>query len=162
MFIILLIFNIFKNTKTRNQISNKYLDTNFEKYDISGRIEIVSDRSLLIGKNIKELENGYFDVKIERNQDGFIIYINKLVKSDISDSFIDKDYLIEVNNIIYDITGVDSLIELIKNKFLCLRENKNLDDASMAEISEKFSIKDNKVRFDCEDNMLVIKIKKGE
>lgn len=162
LIIVLIIFSVVfivmkENMSRKELLINKEVD--FSKYDIKDRYEYTDGKFLKIGKNQKELENDYYDVKINNEKNNLLIYINKLVKNDDFQNFIDSGYLIEINNIIQDITGIDGLYELIYEKFLYLRNN-NIDNISEGNIIENISMNGYIINFSTYDNMLVIRINK--
>lgn len=139
--------------------------------------EIIKDRyilqnkecyELVIGKNMKEVENNYFDIKFYIEKNSLKILVNKLFKNyfSIQNSIILEDsYLSEFIDLIIYLTNLSSnennkyiLNNIIRENYINIRnvesvekiENKNLD---MCISLENFDIKLEK-----EDNMLKISL----
>ena len=116
---------------------------------------------LSVGKNIKELNNNYFDIKFIFSDNILTIYINKLNKDDISIEYVSQEYLEELNNFLLEIIKCNNttkeIIQITKEEFLILRKN-------MECISENLELKNINtevytIDFGIEKNMLRIKIK---
>ena len=116
---------------------------------------------LSVGKNIKELNNNYFDIKFIFSDNILTIYINKLNKDDISIEYVSQEYLEEFNNFLLEIIKCNNttkeIIQITKEEFLILRKN-------MKCISENLELKNINIEvytidFSIEKNMLRIKIK---
>lgn len=171
IFLILLIFSVFiyfksinnKNDTKIQKSLNYNLSSNISSYqryiiedkskveqEFSNRAVYVSDNKLLIGNSLKELENGYFDVKIKAdNISGIYIYINKLYTSNFSDKLVyDKDYLTKIVSLMNQIFNFDlnqdqinCILYKIASNYIYLRKNyvENVDKLDQV-IVDKFKI----------------------
>lgn len=63
---------------------------------IEGRVCIEDEETIKIGNNEKELENGYYDVLLEKTETGFIAHINKLWKTEFNETLYEEEYVKEV------------------------------------------------------------------
>jgi len=141
-------FLIDQNININNYILNRFIKQKEEK--------------IIIGKNNKEIENGYFDIKIEYLSDKILVYFNKMYKEEkVEKIYVDEKYLLEIltyinNKFSLNINDVDikQLLILIKDEYLDYRlnqKNEFLQEYSF-ETKYKFSF--------CTtiDNMLILKI----
>lgn len=119
------------------------------------------EKSILIGKNTKELSNGYFDIKFIFYDNSMNIYINKLTKDEISTEYISQEYIDELTEFLFLILNCDDTVNEIKNniekEYLKLRNNLECTN----EITNLRIIDTDKyiVNFSIEKNMLKIEIK---
>ena len=113
---------------------------------------------ILVGKNVKEIENGYYDFKIEYYKDKIYLYINKPfkeIKKEVVDvdqvymyevlNFINNKYSLEIEEYIYE------YVILLADKYKDFRsENTNNINLS-AKINDNYSylidIHENMLRF---------------
>ena len=117
---------------------------------------------ILIGKNKKEISNGYYDVKIEGENEYLNLYFNKLYKEEyVNKIYVDENYLYEIIEFINDKYNLklqerirQELVILIKDKYTDYRINNN-------EIKfEKNITQIYKCKIDVDNNMLNVKIYK--
>lgn len=170
----------------KNNINNLYFFENILKneYEINNVKEKLPDRFILfdkeekviqIGKNKKELENEYYDVKLKAKNNFVIISINKLFKEFSINSVnmvedqknininqkIDEDYFekiidifIYILNLNLDIQEKNYLKDIIKLNYLELRNVKNIDDLNSFNIDKKIENLKYKIELKVEDNIL--------
>jgi hypothetical protein len=114
-----------------------------------------------IGKNEKEVSNGYVDLKIVFHEDKFEVYINKLIKDDISDNYVSDDYLDELSyffKVVLDLKEENiNLKNNIKNEYINLRNQQYVEEKLNYKTIE---VNNYKVLFNIENNMLRLDIKK--
>lgn len=67
-----------------------------ESFNIDGRVSYIDNDNILIGQNLKELQNGFYDLKIVNQNDHVVIYLNKLWYEYYGEDFIQDDYLAEI------------------------------------------------------------------
>lgn len=137
-----------------------------EKIDIR---EIVKDRTLVeeenkivIGNNEKEIQNQYFDIKIEVFSDNIKVFFNKLLKKNVVKDgiYVDEEYLYQVLNLIYnkymlslEDIKIKELVIIISDEFENFRKN-------LATINKKDLNIDDKYNFNIytDENMLKLDI----
>ena len=135
-----------------------------EKIDIR---EIVKDRTLVeeenkivIGNNEKEIQNKYFDIKIEVFSDNIKVFFNKLLKKNIVKDgiYVDEEYLYQVLNLIdnkymLSLEDIKELVIIISDEFENFRKN-------LATINKKDLNIDDKYNFNIytDENMLKLDI----
>ncbi len=105
---------------------------------VSNREIYVCEEKLLIGKSRKELENGYFDVKITVLEKSAKVYINKLFKEFIKREdkiFFEElylDQLITIVDRVFDMNlnndSKTKLFNICKSEYTNLRYRQNFDN----------------------------------
>lgn len=165
-------YNSYKNILVENYKS-KFFDQKF----LSCVAEVVKNRyiidnrqeyGILIGKNKKELENGYFDIKFCIEENDLNIFVNKLFKDDFSIYYknsLDNAYLSEFIDLIILLTNI-SLDENSKNAFksaivesyINIRSVENVDKIEDKNIDKCISFKEFDIKIRNEDNMLKISL----
>ena len=129
---------------------------NFNNF-FKDRYILYMDNIAIIGKNKNEVENGYFDIKINMNSNILEVTFNKIFKSfdeKHNNIFFSSKYYDEIFNLI-SYLGFNVINE-VKNK--CMEEYINLRSSYGNYNLEKYSI-DN-VDIFTKDNMLCLKIHK--
>lgn len=152
--------NLFKNINCYNSyiINNKSkIIQNFEN-----RYVLVNNSFLYIGNNQKEIENGYYDIKIEADENSYKyiqITINKLFI--LNTDFYDDNYIFKIVyliNYIFDfdfsVEQIESLKTSIIKNYEYLRKNyvENVDKLNKISISRYTIINS------IQKGMLVLKI----
>ena len=97
-------------------------------HNIKDRYILIKNNIIYIGKNEKEVQNEFYDVKILYNSGK--IYINKLFKKDISSKLIDYNYLNEVLmyiKYIFQLENIEDIKKQITDTYLTLRNNVNIE-----------------------------------
>ncbi len=121
------------------------------KIDIFSYVNVITNREILnvdgkiyIGNNKKELENGFYDIKVEEDVNKIKLSINSLSKN-IKDERFNADYCLEVCkyiNIIFENNiDTDILNSKLSQSYLKLRQDYNLDDFESVSYNDgEFSI----------------------
>lgn len=126
------------------------------------REAILDENVISIGKNKKEIENGYYDIRFCFMQDGINIYLNKLIKDDISENTIQEEYLEEIVYFLMSALNeenLDMLKQSLYDEYSSLRKNKEFNEDNLDYKSlEMYSYA---VKFNIENNMLKVEIKLG-
>ena len=158
--------------KFKNSFNNKenlkkefhpyaYFLCDSEKIYFSNRETLVLKESntILIGKNEKELMNGYYDIKFDIDKEKLCIRINKLQKDNMDFRSLSDEYLNELKLFLIDLLNyndIDEVIKIIKEEYIKLRSNMNCVTDSNDYI--KINIGEYKINFDIEKNMLKVYI----
>lgn len=99
---------VFADERSDNSVyeyAKVYLDNN-KNYiinDFENRVGVIKNNNILIGTNLKELENGYYDICISLNENKLEVSIAKLWKEVNSKEVYDKYYIKELAICILDI-----------------------------------------------------------
>lgn len=119
-----IIIGFYQSNKSAN-ISNIsiYRIENCVSKNITARQILHKDNSIFVGYSKKEIENGYYDLKIILEDENIKVYINKLWK-EFNELLYEKDYIHQVVNSILGIFEINEethrelLIEYITNGYL--------------------------------------------
>lgn len=143
--------------KIKKRITDRFIKIN----DIEKVIEI--------GANQKELENGYYDIKIYIKENYAVFSVNKLFKNFSLDKVtgtnikekIDEKYFEEIiNTYIYlfdlklDEKQKEILKEYVKFKYLELRSIENIDELNKIQTNNEIKISNYKIEVKLEENIL--------
>lgn len=101
----LLCISIKRNNYKEMDKSKNIETTNLNAFEIKDRLKLSKNNTIYIGENLKELENGFYDIKISTLDTGIKVTLNKLWRYKVNDEYIEDEYLIEI---------VDEIVELIK------------------------------------------------
>ena len=128
--------------------------------NITDRKIVLRDMVIFIGTSEKEIDNGYYDVKIYKENDIFKIHINKLWK-EYNDELYEDKYLDEL---VYSISHIFEIsnVSCLKDKLLfCYKEAKKVDIVS--EDYKIGTVKDNnlKIEFEIKNKELILLVCKG-
>ena len=138
-------------------------NSNINLYEfIKNRTFLEEENILYIGKNKKEIENGYYDIKVEYSKEKLNVFFNKLYVEEYSDKvYVDQNYLYEILNIInkkYDLKleeiKLQELVILISDNYLEFRESKLNEKSSQ---TQDINL-DYYYNFLAKENMLVFNI----
>ena len=162
---VLIITTICKNAILDSKKEEQIIQSNnsIEIYNyIKDREFDILENVTTIGKNKKEISNGYYDIKIENKQNYINLYFNKLYKEEyVSKIYVDENYLYEVIEFIdvkYELNFEErikqELVILIKDKYLDYRNN------NVAEKFEKNITQTHKCEIVVDNNMLNVKLYK--
>jgi hypothetical protein len=149
---------------------------NYLKFNESNIYKKVKDRCvkiddakniIIIGKNIKEIENDYFDISIRATDDYAKVSINKLFK-DINlnqNQKIDEIYLNEIFDLINDSFKLNlkesefkTLFNYIKESYLKIRDVENVDNIEEKTKDKEINILNYNIKIKIEENMLCLYI----
>lgn len=141
------------------------------KKGITDRFIKINDieKVIEIGANQKELENGYYDIKIYIKENYAVFSVNKLFKNFSLDKVtgtnikekIDEKYFEEIiNTYIYlfdlklDKKQKEILKEYVKFKYLELRSIENIDELNKIQTNNEIKISNYKIEVKLEENIL--------
>lgn len=160
---------LISNIKINNKEGESLLDISIYrveeviKRNITGREIIKLGENVLIGYSKKELENGYYDLKITMSRETLDIHVNKAWK-EYNDSLYEETYIDQIVNSIIDIFemktknthGYDKLYEYIYHGYKVSKGliDKNLNDDNKLNVEEVI------LRQRIENNELVLSISK--
>lgn len=122
---------------------------------------------LSIGKNKKELENGYYDIMFCIEDNTLEVYVNKLFKEEnfFKNSVLDNDYLNEFINLIESLTKVtlnetekDTFKNSISRNYLYIKDVESVDKVEEKISNECIYFSLFKVNLNNENNMLKISL----
>lgn len=114
---------------------------------IEDRTTLKQDGKLLVGYNLKELENNFYDIKIENTDKGVELYLNKLWYENYGQDYIQDDYLAKICrelskrlNIQYDTTQLEYVLyKYIKDNYLKVKQNEKIEKLLTDKLSLEFN-----------------------
>ncbi len=124
-----------QNAKSNNlYVLNFYNNIRNKSKDIENLIEdryfCVSAENIVVGRNKKEIGNGYFDFKIFIENTKPIFYINKLFKEVNKEIYVDQNYTKEIVKLVDFIFGlklksdsIDKITNIIIEQYKSIRSN---------------------------------------
>ncbi len=159
------IFRYINKSKYLNNINKEDLFESYKDYIANGEVGISSRKivkskekyEVFIGKNQKEIENGYYDIYINLNENIANIYINKLFK-DYDGKIYDRNYLEEIINYIDYIFNMN-LLEKDKKDLICkveayYKKLRKIDEKIDYNLENNIYIHKFNVEFKIDNNML--------
>lgn len=176
--------NLLKNNESKIKDNKKIINIEFyenllkDEYEIEKIKKRITDRFIKIndiekvieiGANQKELENGYYDIKIYIKENYAVFSVNKLFKNFSLDKVtgtnikekIDEKYFEEIiNTYIYlfdlklDEKQKEILKEYVKFKYLELRSIENIDELNKIQTNNEIKISNYKIEVKLEENIL--------
>lgn len=171
LIILFLIYSKKFNSKKINKVDINNISQNINyfksyiknnKINISNRYVFVGDNEIIFGNNLKQVQNGYFDIKIYmENEQKISIEINKLYKEKFNDDMYEDDYVDNIVNIINDVFNfklssdeINYFKENIIKYYIDLRRNyvENVENLS------NINIKSYNINFEIEKSMLILNI----
>ena len=146
---IITIINGIQVKKEKTPTSNPKIK--IESFRIEGRESLKLDNTLLIGNNIKELENNFYDIKIINTEYGIDIFLNKLWYKEYNKDFIQEDYLAKICRQIDNNFGVENateefeyvLYKYIKENYTKIRKGAYVEKINTENFTIEFELKDN-------------------
>ena len=154
--ILIAIFSTNKIDKTNGkaviQNSGKVLRVN--DFNIDGRVTFQLDNNIYIGNNLKELENGFYDIRLQNIDSGICVYLNKLWYENYGKDYIQDDYLAQICRELTSKVNIQNnkeefeymLYKYIKDNYTKVRNNENIEKVITEDISMEFELEDNIVK----------------
>lgn len=157
IFIVVFLMGIFlclrlnKNSDDTSKESSNLQITNFE---MEGRTVLKKQNDIFIGNNIKELENGFYDIKISGLSQGVDIYLNKLWYKNYDEDYIQEDYLAktcrELSRQMFGASQTEdfeyTLYKYIKDNYAKVRNREEVQPLLLDKINMEFELEDNIVK----------------
>lgn len=154
--------NSIKTNKFNPYVFFNQLDESYINKVFSNRVSYVNkeENCILIGNNIKELNNGYFDIKFVINNSSVNIYINKLIETRVISEHISEEYLNKLYTFLESILDINLSLEIkeaiIEEYLKIRRDNKYVEDVISVKV---INIDNYKFIFNVENNMIRLEIR---
>ena len=121
---------------------------------MENRTILNKQNDIYVGNNTKELENGFYDIKISNLSQGINIYLNKLWYESSDDDYIQEDYLAKICRVVasqmMDVTQTEEfeyvLYKYIKDNYMKIRKQEDVQVMLLDNINMKFELEDNIVK----------------
>ena len=135
-----------------------------ENFNINGRVSYIDNDNILIGQNIKELQNGFYDLKIVNQNEQVIIYLNKLWYEYYGEDFIQDNYLAEICRCIVNKLNKNEkqnqekqdleymLFKYIKDNYVKVRNNKIIEKINIERFEFSLELEESIVKLTIKNN----------
>ena len=153
LFILLTLILLFYYFKIKHDTQAKEIKNNVSIIDfrIPERFCTKVDNTILVGENEKEIENGFFDIKIINNNKQVEIYLNKLWYKNYGTDYIQDDYLANICRKIASNLNVDTnndeleytLYKYIKENYIKSRQNQTIEKICLENMTILLTLEDN-------------------
>ena len=123
----------------------------------------IKDREILkvnneiyVGNNLKELQNNFYDIKIQNAKDGANVYLNKLWHEKYGDDYIQDEYLAEICRQISRNLNIQSgeeqfeyvLYKYIKDNYVKVRQNEMPESIVTDKLTLNFKLEEHIVKLE--------------
>lgn len=151
--VMLVIF--FKNkSSNKDIIQDRQTVLRIDNFNIEGRTTFKLEDNIYIGNNLKELENGFYDIRIQNIDYGICMYLNKLWHETYGEDYIQNDYLAQICreltsrlNITNNTEEFEYMVyKYIKDNYIRVRENQVVESIEIYNLIVGFEIQDNIVK----------------
>lgn len=124
------------------------------EFNIENRVCLREDNVIYVGTSLKELKNGYCDIKIQNVIDGVHIDLNKLWYESCGDDYIQDDYLAKIcREITYEINVQNDreqfeyiLYKYIKDNYMKVRQEEIIEEILINKINLKLELQEGIVK----------------
>jgi len=133
-----------ENEKTKQNVLE------ITEFNIENRVCLKQDEDIYVGNSLKELENGFCDIKIQNTTDGIIVHLNKLWYATYGDDYIQDEYLAKIcREIIYRINIQNEseqfeyiLYKYIKDNYMKVRKGERVEEILTDKINLKLELQE--------------------
>ena len=135
-----------------------------ENFNINGRVSYIDNDHIFIGENLKELQNGFYDLKIVNQNEQVIIYLNKLWYEYYGEDFIQDNYLAEICRCIVNKLNKNEkqnqekqdfeymLFKYIKDNYVKVRNNKIMEKINIERFEFSLELEESIVKLTIKNN----------
>ena len=117
-------------------------------FNIENRVCLRQDNAIYVGNSLKELENGFCDIKIQNTTYGITIDLNKLWYETYGEDYIQDEYLAKIcREITYRINVQNDseqfeylLYKYIKDNYMKVRQQENVQEIATDTINLKLEL----------------------
>lgn len=162
--ILLLVLLIVIATLTFIKFSNKKKSdvwkVDVTEFNIAGRARCVLDNSVSIGNNEKELENGYYDLKLTYESGQVEVNLNKLWCENYDDNYIEDEYLAKICRELVRVIKIDNIDK--ESEYLFFKYIKeNFNNVKQEKTAEDIQIKEYNIHLGSDEGMCKLVIKRS-
>ena len=148
------VFLYLRSDKNSDDTSKENSNIQITNFEMEGRIVLKKINDILIGNNIKELENGFYDIKISNLSQGIDIYLNKLWYENYDEDYIQEEYLARICRELARQIGNASqtedfeyvLYKYIKDNYMKVRRQEKVQALLLEKINMNFEWEDSIVK----------------
>lgn len=146
-------------TSNNNNDVNDTLPKNVVRitnFSIDGREILKVDNEIYVGNNLKELQNNFYDIKIQNANDGANVYLNKLWYENYGDDYIQDEYLAEICRQLSGNLNIQSgaeqfeyvLYKYIKDNYVKVRQNETIEQIVTDKLTLNLKLEDYVVKLE--------------
>lgn len=151
---ILILITLFLINKNKEQSQDKTQEitiiNNISEFNIKNRVSIIKDGVIYIGNNKKELENGFYDIKIVSSDNLVDIHLNKLWYTKYGQDYIEDNYLASICRELVNRLNMDldkenfeyMIYKYIKENYVSVRNGEQIESLNMYKITISLQIKE--------------------
>lgn len=153
---------VFLNCKKKeDNISYKNTATiKITEFNLNNRAVLNTESGIYVGNNLKELENGFYDIKIVNKNNYVEVYFNKLWYETYGDDYIQDEYLAKIcrklseglENGTQEVDFENILYKYIKDNYLSVRGGKTAEKLSTEKYILELDFKQEGVRLSIRGN----------
>lgn len=142
-----------KAQRNENKVENP-INLHIAHFNIEGRATLMVGDSICLGNNIKELENGFYDIKILNNEYGVEVHLNKLWYDSYGKDFIQDEYLAKICREISNRLNAKNnkaqleyvLYKYIKDNYINVKQNEHVQEIVTDELKLGLELEDSIVK----------------
>jgi len=135
IFVLLAAFLLSSARQDKVAEKDNNLTIDISKFNLENRVKLFVNEELLIGGNIKELENGYYDFKLSNKDRAVVITLNKLWYEEYGLNYIQDEYLAQICREIVKCIEITcekedleyQLYKYIKDNYLKVKEGQDIE-----------------------------------
>ncbi|MBQ8043651.1 MAG: hypothetical protein IJ272_05825 [Clostridia bacterium] len=142
-----------KSDKAETEVEDK----NFLQiidFSIEGRISLKLDNAIYVGNNLKELENKFYDIKIQNTESGVAVYLNKLWYENYGEDYIQDEYLARICRELSNRLNMQNnteqfeyvLYKYIKDNYIKVRQNETVEEILTDKVNLKLELEEDVVK----------------
>lgn len=157
--IIAILFGCFMLSNKSKQKEEKGKDMDLKQvqitnFSIQDRVVIKKNNAIYVGNNQKELENDFYDIKIENKQEGIVVYLNKLWYESYGHDYIQDEYLARICRELSYRLNMESkeeqfeyvLYKYIKDNYMKVRQNEQVEKIMTDSLNLEFKLEESIVK----------------
>lgn len=157
--VILSVCICFKGIKGKENVDKNKFEIDIAEFNLKKRTKLVLEDEVLIGNNLKELQNNFYDIKLQNNKDGVYIYLNKLWYLEYDETYIEDEYLANIcREIVRLMDEIEEKEEMEYRLYKYIKEN--FEKVKKGGEAESFTYNKLNISSSCIDGECVLKIKR--
>lgn len=123
-------------------------------FNIENRTSLKTNDAIYVGNNLKELENNFYDIKIQNTETGIVVYLNKLWYENYGEDYIQDEYLAKICRELSGRLNMQSdteqfeyvLYKYIKDNYIKVRQNEMVEEILTDKLNLKLELEDDIVK----------------
>lgn len=141
------------NDETESEIEAKNV-IEITDFSIEDRTSLKANGAIYVGNNLKELENNFYDIKIQNTESGIVVYLNKLWHENYGKDYIQDDYLAKICRELSSRLNMQNdteqfeyvLYKYIKDNYIKVRQNETVEEILTDKLNLKLELEEEVVK----------------